>query len=108
MCVSSLGKLDSRLAPPAGSGPEVVRVTGASVGVSVTHFGTEIYVFGATVGGCLNLSVTCPRHLIGRDRGEEFMHSMVMYLTEPPQVVSTDPEGEKMEVFLGKTMAAVQ
>jgi hypothetical protein len=76
-----MGNMDSRLAPPAGSGPEAVRVTGASAGVSVTHFGAELFVFGVTVGGCLNLSVTCPQQLIGRDKGEQFMRHLASYIT---------------------------
>jgi hypothetical protein len=108
VCLSSIGNMDSRLASPTGSDPEAVRITGVSVGVSVTHFGPEVYVSGITVGGCLHLSVTCPRQLIGPDRGERFMRHLVMYLTEQPSELSTDREGSKMEAFVGQGLALVQ
>jgi hypothetical protein len=97
--------MDSRLAPPAGSGPEVVRITGASAGLSVTHLGAEVFVFGVTVAGCLNVSVTCPRHLIGRDRGEQFIRSLVVYLTGPPQPPRVG-EQPKMEPVVGTGASA--
>jgi hypothetical protein len=106
--VSSMGNMDSRLAPPAGSGPEAVRVTGASAGVSVTHFGAELFVFGVTVGGCLNLSVTCPRQLIGRDKGEWFMRHLAMYLTDPPSQLPADREVCKLKAVVGEGQAFAQ
>jgi hypothetical protein len=108
VCLSSIGNMDSRLAPPAGSGPEAVRITGVSVGASVTRFGPEFYVSGITVGGCLHLSVTCPRQLIGPDKGERFMRQLVMYLIEQPCQLSTDREVSEKEAVVGQGLLLVQ